>query len=295
MRTFQQVGAIRAYVRSIRSEGKAVAFVPTMGALHEGHISLFRRAKNDSDLVVASIFVNPKQFAPNEDLAKYPRDLPRDFRILANEGVDALFHPVPNEIYPAGFETVVDVPGLASRLEGAHRDGHFRGVATVVTKLLNIVRPDRAYFGQKDYQQLLIVENLVRDLNIPTEIIAVPTARDVDGVALSSRNVYLSAAERTAATILYRSIQQANTYLENGGADVETLHSQLAAAISNEPLASIDYIALVDPETLEPVDSLLGRLTVLALAVRFGKTRLIDNALIAPPGVPRTRHRIGRG
>jgi pantoate--beta-alanine ligase len=295
MRTFQQVGALRAYLRGIRAEGKAVAFVPTMGALHEGHMSLFRRAKSDSDLVVASIFVNPKQFGPNEDLVNYPRDLPRDLRILANEGVDALFQPDLDEIYPAGFETVVDVPELASRLEGAHRPGHFRGVATVVTKLLNIVRPHRAYFGQKDYQQLLIVESLVRDLNIPTEIIAVPTSRDVDGLALSSRNAYLSATERSAATVLYRAIQQADAYVESGNTDVEALHAQLAATISNEPLASVDYIALVDPEILKPVESLQGSLTLLALAVEIGNTRLIDNALIAPPGVPRTRRRAGRG
>ena len=289
MRTFQQVGPLRAYLRGIRAEGKSVAFVPTMGALHEGHVSLFRRATSDCDLVVASIFVNPKQFAPNEDLAAYPRDIPKDQQTASNEGVGALFQPDVDEIYPAGFQTVVDVPELADVLEGTHRPGHFRGVATVVAKLLNIVRPHRAYFGQKDYQQLLIVERLVRDLNIPTEVISVPTARASDGLALSSRNAYLSASERGAATVLYRAIQHAEAYVASGGDSVPALQAEIEALVADEPLASVSYVALVDPDTLMPVEGLSGRLTVLALAVCIGKTRLIDNVLLAPPDVPRTR------
>jgi pantoate--beta-alanine ligase len=260
-----------------------------MGALHDGHISLIRRAKSDCDLVVASIFVNPKQFGPDEDLAAYPRDMRRDLQIASNEGIGALFQPDADEIYPPGFQTVVDVPELSRPLEGAHRPSHFRGVATVVAKLLNIVRADRAYFGQKDYQQLLIVERLVRDLNIPTEVVSVPTARAEDGLALSSRNAYLSPDERLAATVLYRAIQAAEGYVESGGVDAGALQSQLRTMIDDERCASVDYVALVDPDTLIPVERLADRLTLLALAVRIGKTRLIDNTLLAPPGVSATR------
>jgi pantoate--beta-alanine ligase len=291
MRTFQKVGPLRAFVRGIRGDKRSVGFVPTMGALHEGHISLIRRAKSDCDLVVVSIFVNPLQFGPTEDLASYPRDIRQDLQIASNEGVGALFQPDADDIYPPGFQTVVDVPRLAAPLEGAYRAGHFQGVATVVAKLLNIVRADRAYFGQKDYQQLLIVEQLVRDLNIPTEIVSVPTVRADDGLALSSRNAYLSPSERSAATVLYRAIQAAEEYVEGGEADVSKLHAKLTALIGGERCASADYIAIIDPDTLEPVQSLADRLTLLALAVRIGKTRLIDNALLAPPGVARTRHR----
>lgn len=291
MRTFQKVGPLRAYVRGIRSEGRSVGYVPTMGALHEGHIGLIHRAKNDCDLVVVSIFVNPKQFGPQEDLAAYPRDVRRDQQIASNEGVGALFQPEVDEIYPPGFQTVVDVPDLARPLEGERRSGHFRGVATVVAKLLNMVRADRAYFGQKDYQQLLIVERLVRDLNIPTEIVSVPTVRAEDGLALSSRNAYLSPSERNSATVLYRAIQAARQYVESGGAEVDTLLSQVTALIEREPCAKIDYAALVDPENLSPVDTLSDRVTLLALAVFIGSTRLIDNTLLSSPGVPHARTR----
>lgn len=290
MRTFQKVGPLRAYVRGIRAEGRSVGFVPTMGALHEGHISLIRRATSDCDLVVASIFVNPKQFSPDEDLASYPRDLQRDLQIASNEGIGALFQPDVDEIYPAGFQTVVDVPELSEPLEGARRPGHFKGVATIVTKLLNIVRADRVYFGQKDYQQLLIVERLVRDLSIPTEIVTVPTVRAEDGLALSSRNAYLSPAERAAAPILYRAIQLAEAYVERGETDVVSLIGQINSLIASEPRAQADYVAAVDPETLAPVETLADRLTLLALAVRIGRTRLIDNTLLAAPGISRVRH-----
>ena len=286
MRTFQHVAPLRTHLRGLRAEGKSVAFVPTMGALHEGHISLFRRAKSDCDLVVASVFVNPKQFGPSEDLASYPRDLAADLRIASDAGVGTLFHPDVEEMYPEGFQTVVDVPDLASPLEGALRKGHYPGVATVVTKLLNIVSADRAYFGQKDYQQLLIIKRLALDLNIPTEIVSVPTARAPDGLALSSRNSYLSETERVAATILFRAIKNAEDYVENGGTDATDLQTRLTTLISGEPTATIDYVALVDPETLQPVENLARNTTLLALAVRIGCTRLIDNTLLVPPGMP---------
>ena len=294
MRTFHHVGPLRAYLRGMRSEGQSIGFVPTMGALHDGHISLFRRAKNECDLVVASIFVNPRQFGPNEDISAYPRDIQADLRIASTEGIGAIFQPDADEVYPPGFQTIIDVPELSRPLEGTHRPGHFQGVATVVAKLLNMVRSDRAYFGQKDFQQLLIVERLVHDLNISTEIIAVPTARAEDGLALSSRNVYLSAEERTSAAVLYRAILAAEHYVESGGADVEILRAELTTLIENEPCASIGYVALVDPENLMPVESLAGRMTLLALAVKLGRTRLIDNTLLAPPGVSRARSRVTR-
>ena len=291
MRTFQMVGPLRAYLRGVRADGQTVGFVPTMGALHEGHISLFRRAKNDCDLVVASIFVNPKQFAANEDLDAYPRDIQRDLQIASNEGVGALFQPEVDEVYPPGYQTVVDVPELSLPLEGRQRPGHFRGVATVVSKLLNMVLPDRAYFGQKDFQQLLIVERLVHDLNIPTEIVAVPTARAEDGLALSSRNAFLLPEERISATVLYRAIRTAEGFVHGGGTDVAQLQEKLVALISSEQCAIVDYGALIDPDTLQPVDSLADRLTLLALAVRIGKTRLIDNTLLAAAGVSPARQR----
>lgn len=294
MRTFQHIGSLRTYVHGIRSEGKSVGFVPTMGALHEGHVALFQRAASDCDVVVASIFVNPKQFSQGEDFEAYPRDILRDLQIASNEGVAALFQPEPTEMYPEGYETVVDVPHLSSVLEGAHRPTHFQGVATVVTKLLNIIRADRAYFGMKDYQQLLIIERLTRDLNIGCQIVAVPTVRASDGLALSSRNAYLTPEERHAALVVPRALEQAKRYVADGKVDPAELLNLASDVMAQEPLAAADYIALVDPETLQPVSTLEGRVTLMALAVRIGRTRLIDNALIAPPGTAAVRNRAGR-
>lgn len=294
MRTFQQVGPLRTYLRGIREEGKTVGFVPTMGALHEGHIALIRRARTECDSVVVSIFVNPTQFGPNEDLATYPRDLNRDLQLTSNEGVDAIFHPDEEEVYPPGYQTVVDVPELAATLEGAHRPGHFRGVATVVTKLLNMVQPDRAYFGQKDYQQFLIIERLTRDLNLTANIVLVQTFREKDGLAMSSRNVYLNAKERQAATILYRALCRAEELVKSGVQDAGQLRNELESLIASEPLASLEYLALVNPDTLQPVSSLAEGITLVALTVRIGKTRLIDNALIAPNGNSVSRNRYGK-
>jgi len=291
MRTFQQLSPLRTYLRGIREEGKMVGFVPTMGALHEGHLSLVRRAKADCDVVVVSVFVNPKQFGAGEDFEVYPRPLARDQQLASEAQADAMFLPTVEEMYPAGFQTVVDVPVLGSLLEGAHRPGHFAGVATVVTKLLNMVQPHRAYFGQKDYQQLLLIERVARDLNQTADIVMVPTLRESDGLAMSSRNVYLTPEERQAAPVLSRVLKYAEAQIHAGDADLQTLTAELAALVAAEPLAKPDYIALVDPETLEPVLNLTETPVLIALAVRFGKTRLIDNALVAPPGVtlPRTR------
>jgi pantoate--beta-alanine ligase len=295
MRTFDQIAALRTYLRGIRDENKTVGFVPTMGALHEGHLTLIRRAKGDCDTTVVSIFVNPTQFGPQEDLAAYPRDLVRDQRLCSNEDVDALFSPAVEEMYPAGFQTRVTVGDLSQMLEGAQRPGHFEGVATVVTKLLNIVQPDRAYFGQKDYQQLRVIERMVRDLNVPTTIVMVPTVRDTDGLALSSRNVYLSPEERMAAPVLYRVLESAAERVKAGENDPDALRKALEEVIAAEPRATLDYVALVDPETLQPVRELQKAPTLVALAVRVGKTRLIDNALVSPEGIPIPRNRQSKG
>lgn len=292
MRMFQQVGPLRTYLRGIRAEGKTIGFVPTMGALHEGHLTLIRRARADCDLVLVSIFVNPTQFGPNEDFAAYPRNLARDQKLASNEGTDALFAPAVEEIYPPGAQTVVDVPELSSVLEGAYRPGHFQGVATVVTKLFHIVQPDRAYFGQKDYQQWLLIERMARDLNMFIDVVPIPTVREPDGLALSSRNAYLSPEERQAATILYRTLQRATELVQNGARDPRRVQTELEALIAAEPLATIDYVALVHPDTLQPVTMLAESVTLAALAVRIGKTRLIDNMLLAPQGVPLPNNRL---
>jgi pantoate--beta-alanine ligase len=291
MRTFQQIGPLRTYLRGIRQEGKTVGFVPTMGALHEGHLTLIRRAKSDCDLVVVSIFVNPKQFGPQEDYAVYPRDLNRDLQSASQVGADALFAPAVEEIYPAGFQTVVDVTQISATLDGAARPGHFQGVATVVAKLLNIVHPDITYFGQKDYQQLLVIERLVRDLNLTTGIVMAPTVREADGLAMSSRNAYLDATDRKAATILYRVLLRAQELVTGGETDPERLRGELEQMMAGEPRATLEYLALVHPETLQPVTTLANAVTLVALAARFSATRLIDNALIAPEGVPQPRNR----
>ncbi len=294
MRTFQQVGPLRAYLRTIRQEGKTIGFVPTMGALHEGHLTLARRARGDCDLVIMSIFVNPTQFGPGEDFASYPRDLHRDQSMAAQAEVDALFSPELEEIYPPGSDTIVDVPQIGALLEGASRPGHFRGVATVVTKLLNIIQPERAYFGQKDYQQLLVIERLTRDLHLQTKIVMVPIVREADGLALSSRNVNLSPEQRQAATVLHRCLTRAQALLSDGITDARQVRQEVENLLAQEPLAACDYIALVDSETLQPVASLQDRVTLLALAARFGKTRLIDNCLLAPEGVTVPKHLLGR-
>ena len=290
MRTFSQVAPLRVSLRGLREEGKTIGFVPTMGALHDGHLTLMRKAKGECDVVVASIFVNPSQFGQNEDFAAYPRDLNRDLQMVSNAGVDTVFVPETSEIYPNGFQTIVDVPVLGSILEGAIRPGHFRGVATVVTKLFNIVQPERAYFGQKDYQQLLVIEQMVRDLNIPVKIIMVPTVREADGLAMSSRNAYLNPEQRQAAVLLSHLLNRAKDLINSGQTDVVKVKADLEAILAEEPMAAVDYIAFAHPETLAPLET-LNEAAALLLAVRIGKTRLIDNALLAPDGVPIPRLR----
>lgn len=296
MRLFHYIAELRTYLQSLRREEKSIGFVPTMGALHEGHLSLIRRAKGDCDVAVGSIFVNPKQFGPQEDYQTYPRDLQHDLQLATTIGLDAVFAPDLDEMYPDGYQTYVEVQQLGRVLEGEHRPGHFIGVATVVTKLLNIVQPDRAYFGQKDYQQAVLVERMVRDLNIPTEIVVMPTVREPDGLALSSRNAYLSPAERQQATILFRSLLLAQQALCRGERDAQTIRKEMEALISKEPGAKTDYVAIADPETLDILSKIPEQGAILvALAVRIGKTRLIDNMLLTPQGAQINPMQLRRG
>ncbi|MDK2926077.1 MAG: pantoate--beta-alanine ligase [Bacillota bacterium] len=269
--------AVRARVREERRAGKSIGLVPTMGYLHEGHLSLIRRARADCDFVVVSIFVNPLQFGPNEDYNVYPRDLKRDSALAAEAGADVIFHPTPEEMYPEGFQTHVEVEKLSQGLCGAFRPGHFRGVATVVTKLFNIVSPDKAYFGEKDAQQLAVIRRMVRDLNLDIEIVPMPIVRESDGLALSSRNTYLSPEERRAATVVYRSLLCGRDLIAAGERDGQRVRDAVRDTLESEPLVSrIDYVAVVDPDTLEEKTTLSGSV-MLAVAAYIGKVRLIDN------------------
>lgn len=280
MRILRTILETREAIATARNEGKTVGLVPTMGYFHEGHLSLMRKAREDNDLVVVSLFVNPIQFGPSEDFATYPRDLERDSRLAESVGVDLIFHPDEKEMYGEGYATYVRVERLTEGLCGASRPGHFEGVTTVVLKLLNIVQPDRAYFGRKDYQQLKVVEKMVADLNVPVQIVGLPTVREPDGLAMSSRNSYLTPEERQAALILSKALRYAQELLSEGVASAPELRSRVESFISREPLAQIDYVAVVHPETLEALME-IDREALVALAVRIGKTRLIDNALIA--------------
>jgi pantoate--beta-alanine ligase len=278
VRTIRTIEALRGELRAARMDGRTIGLVPTMGAFHKGHISLMERARAETDVVVVSLFVNPTQFGPNEDLAGYPRDDARDAAIAEQAGVDVLFAPPVEEVYPPGFQTTVTVGPLAEPLEGAQRPGHFDGVATVVTKLLNMVGPHVAYFGQKDAQQALIVRRVVRDLDIPTRIEVCPTVREADGLALSSRNAYLAPADRERAVALRRALDAAERAVAAGerdaGAVATTAHSAMEP-FGVEP----EYLALVSSDTLQPVDRIDGEILV-ALAARVGPARLIDNTLI---------------
>jgi pantoate--beta-alanine ligase len=257
-----------------------VGFVPTMGYLHEGHLSLVRAARAGCASVVVSIFVNPTQFGPNEDLASYPRDLERDKRLLAEEGVDLVWMPTPEVMYPHGFQTWVTVEEVSKGLEGGMRPGHFRGVATVVAKLLNAVQPQRAYFGQKDAQQAVVIRQMVRDLNFPIELEICPILREPDGLAMSSRNVYLSPEERRAAPVLFRALQRAGEAYAAGERSPQALRSIVAEMVAGEPLASLQYVSCADAKTLQELETPLERRALLSMAVYFGKTRLIDNLLL---------------
>jgi pantoate--beta-alanine ligase len=267
-------------VRAWRAEAAgSLGLVPTMGYLHAGHISLVERARRENDRVAATLFVNPTQFAPHEDLARYPRDLERDRRLLEGAGCELLFAPPAEEVYPPGFDTFVEVGAVAAPLEGARRPGHFRGVATVVLKLLNIVQPDRAYFGQKDAQQLAVIRKMVADLDVPVDVVACPTVRDADGLALSSRNSYLGPEDRAAAPVLYRALTAAADRWRAGERSAEALRQAMQAVLAKEPRAQVDYVSVADPLTLRELETVSGP-AVLSLAVRVGPARLIDNVLL---------------
>jgi pantoate--beta-alanine ligase len=276
------IAEVRQAVREVRALGATVGMVPTMGALHEGHLSLIRAARAECDTVVVSIFVNPTQFGPSEDLAKYPRTLARDAELSQSAGADLIFCPTDGEMYAPGFSTWVEVQGLTDGLCGRSRPGHFRGVCTVVTKLLNICAPDRAYFGEKDAQQLAVIRRMVRDLDMPIVVVPCATVREADGLAMSSRNVRLTSEERAQAPAVYRALTAAKGLVDGGLRDAATLDAAIREVLREAPLGEVDYVEIVSADTLEPVAALKGE-CVIALAVRFdgSGTRLIDNIRIA--------------
>lgn len=280
MREIKETKEMNLFSRRAKGRGKKIGFVPTMGAMHEGHLSLVAEAKKRSDVVVASIFINPIQFGPQEDFAHYPRDLKRDKKLLKALEIDALFLPEKNKMFPNGFKTYVEVGELSKKMCGRSRTEHFRGVATVVVKLFNIVDPDLAFFGEKDYQQQLIIRQMVKDLNLPVEIVSLPTIRDYDGLAMSSRNAYLDDKERKSATLLYRALNTAKEEIEKGERDPKKITFRLRSLIGSEPSLRLEYVILADPETLEEVKRVKGK-TLVALAAHIGKTRLVDNILVS--------------
>jgi pantoate--beta-alanine ligase len=282
MKIIRSPAAMTAWSEGLRREGVTIGFVPTMGALHEGHRSLIREARLQCDALVVSIFVNPTQFGPREDLTKYPRPISHDRAICRQEGVDVCFEPTVETMYPAGFQTTVTVPAVARRWEGEARPHHFPGVATVVTKLFGMVRPHLALFGQKDFQQSVLVQQLVKDLNLGVDIAVRPTVREQDGLALSSRNIYLSLDERSRAVMLYRSLQAGAKMIRTGGTDAKTVQTAMAQVLTKESTITADYLAVCDPLTLEPVSSVTSRVVLLG-AIRLGSVRLIDNLLVNRP------------
>jgi len=281
MEIVKRTPQMKALAERLRDEGQRIGIVPTMGALHSGHMSLMQRARQMSDIVVVTIFINPIQFGPAEDLERYPRDLAADAEMCVSRGVDYIFAPLIDEVYPENFSSYVIVEGLSDRLCGASREGHFRGVTTVVSKLFNIVKPHFAFFGRKDAQQAVIIKRMVADLCMDAEIVVCPIVRDDDGLALSSRNVYLSSEEREAATVLHRALEKAQVLFGDGTRDAETLRTAMDELIASEPLVRIDYIEIVDAHDLEPVQAIEdGHPTLIALAAFVGKTRLIDNVVL---------------
>ena len=279
MQIIERVQEMSRWSEAQRRDGRRIAFVPTMGFLHEAHLRLVRDGKKRGDRVIVSIFVNPKQFAPSEDFAAYPRDFGGDRELLEWESIDVLFHPSADEVYPAGFQTQVSVDKLSLLLCAPYRPGHFQGVATVVAKLFNIVRPHVAIFGEKDYQQLQVIRRLVRDLNFDIEIVGHPIVREADGLAISSRNIYLSPEERQAALCLSRSLSRGACMVKRGETQARVISEAVRAEIEKEPLARVEYVSLCDSATLEPVAE-IQESALLALAVRIGKTRLIDNQIL---------------
>ena len=274
----QRMSSVARKIR--REQDRTIGLVPTMGALHEGHLSLVREARRMCDIIVVSVFVNPTQFAPGEDFEKYPRDLTKDTALLTDYNVDYIFAPTPDEIYPKGFATYVNVEGLSEQLEGGSRPGHFRGVATIVTILLNTVRPDFAFFGQKDAQQALIIRRLVKDLAFDTEIVLLPTVREDSGLAISSRNLYLNPDEQQAAAVIHQALMRAKTAYKEGERSPGRLEILVRSTIELEPRARVDYVNVVDAETLEHLDKLDDRPILIAVAAYIGKTRLIDNTVL---------------
>lgn len=281
MEIITKVNQMQMLSKDIKKNNKTIGLVPTMGYLHEGHLSLVRASKKDTDVTVVSIFVNPIQFGPKEDLSKYPRDFERDRSMLEKEGVDYIFYPSVEEMYQTDFSTTINVEGVTKNLCGASRPGHFRGVATVVGKLFNIVMPDKAYFGEKDFQQLVTIKRMVRDLNFPIEIIGMPIVREKDGLAMSSRNSYLSEEERKSALCIYKSIILAREMVKCGKKNVKDILNAIEELIRNTPYTKIDYVKICNPETLEYIeDGDIDGKKLLALAVFVGNTRLIDNAIL---------------
>jgi pantoate--beta-alanine ligase len=282
MEVVQRILQMKEVSRKARSEGKVIGFVPTMGFLHEGHLSLVREARKMADIVVVSIFVNPAQFGPSEDFEKYPRDVTRDAELLASEKADYMFLPKTEEMYPANYSTYVKVRDLSAKMCGVSRPVHFEGVTTVVLKLFHIVDPHFAYFGQKDAQQLIIIRRMVADLNLDVEIVRLPIIREADGLAVSSRNVYLSEEERKAAPVLHRALDNARKRIEEGERKSKTLIKEMREIIEAEPLAQIDYISITDMVTLKELKTIKGK-TLIAVAANFGTTRLIDNIIVELP------------
>jgi pantoate--beta-alanine ligase len=280
MEIISSIAVLRERLAAHRRAGRSIGLVPTMGYLHVGHMQLVANSRAENDVTVVSIFVNPLQFGANEDLAKYPRDIERDAGMLSAAKVDFLFAPGVEDMYPRPMETVVDVPSLGRELEGAVRPGHFAGVATVVAKLFNIVQPDSAYFGEKDYQQVVIIRRMVEDLALPVRIVPVPTVREADGLACSSRNVYLNTEERKAAAIVPRTLAEAERLHRSGLRDVAAFEAALKRFVATEPLAKAEVVALRDPETLKEIATIGDRPALLLLYIRIGKTKLLDNAVL---------------
>ncbi len=292
MNIIESPSEMQSVCRALRQKGNSIGFVPTMGFLHDGHLSLVSRAISNSDIVVVSIFVNPTQFGPDEDLNRYPKDFKRDLSLLKSKGVDLVFHPKASDMYPKGYATFVDVERITDRLCGSNRPGHFRGVATVVSKLFNIVGPCRSYFGQKDYQQTVVVKKMVKDLQMDVEVVVCPTVREPDGLAISSRNSYLLPEERAAATVLIKALRAgaAEIFGLKGKCETSstTVTSVMRSVLDSEPMAEVEYVEAVDPDTLDQLKEIQRSTstnkskskTLLALAVRIGTTRLIDNLLV---------------
>jgi len=280
MREIRRLPEMYLFAQKAKSHGKKIGLVPTMGALHEGHLSLVAEAKKRAEVVVVSIFINPIQFGPGEDFTHYPRGLKKDKKLLKNFEVDVLFLPEASAMFPKGFKTYVEVEGLSKKMCGRSRPAHFRGVATVVAKLLNTACPDLVFFGQKDYQQQVIIKQMIRDLDFPTEMVALPTVREFDGLAMSSRNAYLSPRERKSAVILYKALSLAKKEVEKGEKDLKKIVFRMRSLIGTEPKARLDYLVAADPENLNEVSRLKGRI-LFALAAYVGKARLIDNMVIS--------------